>query len=119
MAEEKEDDFFTAKWFRGLVLAAILSGFGSSVSTLNKDTSDRYKGADAAKDFAIRDFQISAQGSRIQLLETQLAAHLQHSAAYTEVIRVNQKELDRLLVQIDKLTLRIRELEKQKGVGMP
>ena len=79
-------------WFRYLVLAALLSGAGSGVVGLTKDTSDRYKGSDAKEDFAHRDREI-------EKLQQLIQAHLQHSAAYSD--------------RIDRYEIRISELERQ------
>lgn len=106
MSEEKDDDIFTSKWFRSLIFASVLSGLGSSVTTLNKDTSDRYKGADAARDFAFRDARLDALDRGLSACQSNQAAHLQHSATYTQVIIQNQKDLDRIAV-------RVRDLERQ------
>ena len=79
-------------WFRYLVLAAVVSGAGSSVISLNKDTSDRYKGSDAREDFAARDRQIEA-------IQSVMQAHLQHSATYSD--------------RIDRYRVRIEHLEEE------
>ena len=79
-------------WFRYLVLAALLSGAGSGVVGITKDTSDRYKGSDAKEDFAHRDRDIEKLQQLMQL-------HLQHSATYSD--------------RIDRYGARILELEKE------
>ena len=79
-------------WFRYLVLAALLSGAGSGVVGLTKDTTDRYKGSDAKADFAERD-------AEIRDLQRQQNAHLQHSAVYSE--------------RIDRIGIRLAEVERQ------
>ena len=79
-------------WFRYLVIAALFSGAGSGYIGITKDTSDRYKGADARADFAERD-------AEIRDLQKQQNAHLQHSAVYSE--------------RIDRISLRLAEVERQ------
>ena len=79
-------------WFRYLVLAALLSGAGSGLVGLTKDTADRYKGSDAKSDFAERD-------EEIRDLQRQQNAHLQHSAVYSE--------------RIDRISISLAEVERQ------
>ena len=62
-----------------LVIAALFSGIGSSISGLTADTSDRYYASDAAKDFSRRDREFTELRHKIE-------EHLQHSAKYTEKI---------------------------------
>lgn len=52
--------------FRWLILGALLSSVGSGIVNLDKDTSDRYKGADAARDFALRDQRIEAVARAVE-----------------------------------------------------
>src|SRR6056300_1575996 len=79
-------------WFRYLVLAALLSGAGSGLVGVTKDTSDRYKGSDAKEDFAHRD-------KEIEKLQNMMQLHLQHSATYSD--------------RIDRYGARLTELEKE------
>jgi hypothetical protein len=79
-------------WFRYLVLGALLSGAGSGLVGITKDTSDRYKGSDAKEDFAHRDREIEKLQQLMQL-------HLQHSATYSD--------------RIDRYGVRLNELEKE------
>ena len=46
-------------WKLVLVLAALISSAGSGVMGLTQDTSDRYHGADAIRDLALRDERIA------------------------------------------------------------
>ena len=80
------DDVFDTKWFRGLVFAALLSGVGGGVSSLSKDDADRYRGAEARADFAIRDRRHDLLSARVSHLEIDASSHLQHSAQYTQII---------------------------------
>jgi len=85
---ESRDELFDSKWFRGLVVAALFSGAGGGVSALvnQGDTSDRYRGAEARADFAVRDRQHDILASRVSNLEIAFSGHLQHSAQYTQII---------------------------------
>ena len=65
------------KW---IIVLALGAGAGNGFMGLNQDTSDRYKAAEAASDFASRD-------ARIISLEQQFSEHLRHSATYTQIIR--------------------------------
>ena len=109
MSEEDKDDLFNTKWFRTLVISALLAGAGGGLSSFSKDTSDRYKGADAARDFRIRDTQIDAMRGRITAIESLLQGHLQHSAAYTQVITENAKDIERLDRRVEALIEEERE----------
>jgi uncharacterized membrane-anchored protein YhcB (DUF1043 family) len=84
-----DDGVFDAKWFRGLVIAAVVSGAGNGALGISRDASDRYKGEQARRDFAIRDFKIDA-------LRAELSKHLAHSAQYTEKIDEQQRKLERI-----------------------
>ena len=91
-------------WFRYLVFAALISGAGSSIVSLDKDTSDRYRGQDAKEDFALRDRQIEA-------LQSVMQAHLQHSATYTD-------RIDRYRVRIEHLESELEQhLRSSKSHG--
>ena len=118
MAEGK-DDLFDSKWFRGLIVAALLSGAGGGITALNKDDSDRYKGAEARADFAVRDRNHDLLSARVSNLEIAFSGHLQHSAQYTQIIidlknrfeATNHPPVEAMLIDYEK---RLRELEKNK-----
>lgn len=96
MTEEK-DDWWDAipSNFRILLIGALLSGAGSGAVNLGKDTSDRFKGADFAREIAIRD-------ARIRELERSQQAHFQHSARYTEIIeQLRQRFNDHMMTEHD------------------
>ena len=107
MSEEKDDGVFSSKWFAALVYSALLAGLGGNVASLNRDTSDRYHGSDAAKDFQSRDRRLEQLEYRIGVLEATSHSHLEHSAEYTQIVRENQKDIDRL-------TVRVREIERKE-----
>ena len=111
--ERDNDDLFNTKWFRTLIISALLAGAGGGLSSFSKDTSDRYKGADADRDFRLRDTQIDAMRGRITAIESLLQGHLQHSAAYTQVITENAKDIERIERKLDTLV----ELERQEHGG--
>ena len=73
-------------WFRYLIIAAIGSGAVSSGISLNADTSDRYKRAEAVKDLAVRDKKDEELAGEIRRLEIAMNNHLQHSAEYSRII---------------------------------
>lgn len=58
--EDGQGDWWSAipNPFRWIIIGALISGIASGAINLGKDTSDRYKGADAARDFALRDQRI-------------------------------------------------------------
>ena len=118
---ESRDELFDSKWFRGLVVAALLSGAGGSISALNKDDSDRYKAAEARADFAIRDTSLARGAARLTALELALSTHLQHSATYTQIILDLKKRFEetphppvRVEVALQDLETRIRALERHE-----
>lgn len=88
MAEQNDISDLSAahKW---LLIAALSAGVGNGVLGLNKDTSDRYKGTQARADFHLRD-------AKIEALEKQQAIHLQHSAAYTQIVNRIARDLREL-----------------------
>jgi len=120
MSDEKEEnDVFNSKWFRSLVVAALLSGAGGGISALTKDDADRYRGAEARADFAVRDGQLDILASRVSNFEIAFSGHLQHSAQYTQIIidLKNRFEatphppvrVEAMLIDYEK---RLRDLEK-------
>jgi len=46
-------------WNKLFLTLALLSGISGGVVGITRDTSDRYKGADARKDFELRDLKIT------------------------------------------------------------
>ena len=72
MIGEKDDGVLSGNAPTWLVFVALLSGAGSGVVGLTKDTSDRYKGADAAKDFQSRDIRINYAIEEIRDLKRQV-----------------------------------------------
>ena len=46
-------------WNKLFLTLALLSGISGGVVGVTRDTSDRYKGADAARDFELRDLKIN------------------------------------------------------------
>jgi hypothetical protein len=80
------DDLFDTKWFRGIVVAALLSGAGNGVVGLSRDVEDRYKGTQAASDFAKRD-------ADIRTIRQALSRHLEHTATYSERIDSDRETL--------------------------
>lgn len=89
MAEQQDDISNLSAAHKWLLVAALSAGVGNGVLGLNKDTSDRYKGSQARADFQIRD-------AKIEALQRQQAIHLQHSAAYTQIINRLADDLDEL-----------------------
>ena len=93
---EEENDFYSGKLFRTLVVAALFSGAGSGAINLNKDTSDRFKGADFTQQIATRDSAISSNRREIEAVDRSHQDHMRHSAAYTQIIiqlKLDLKEL--------------------------
>ena len=97
---EVEDDFFNSKFFRGLVLAALLSGVGGGLGSLTKDTSDRFKGADFRREIATRDATIYELRKELSQLERVYYDHQQHSAKYTQIIIQVSEELEELKEEV-------------------
>lgn len=89
MAEQQDDISNLSAAHKWLLVAALSAGVGNGVLGFNKDTSDRYKGTQARADFHLRDVKIEA-------LRKQQAIHLQHSAAYTQIINRLADDLDEL-----------------------
>ena len=75
-------------WNKYIIYLALFSGIGSGVAGLSADTSDRFKGADFAREIEVRD-------RRIQRLEDALHAHLEHSARYSQMIDDMRAEIMR------------------------
>lgn len=76
----------THKW---LIILALGAGAGNGFVGLNQDTADRYKGAEAKADFAIRDAYIRG-------LEREFAAHRQLCAARAQEIKQHGEDLNEL-----------------------
>ena len=90
MKEETDNDIAgLTNWHRILLISALLSGAGSSILGITKDTSDRYKGMDAARDFALRDERL------------------------TELRRDFEETQRRSVKHFDDIERRLRELEKR------
>ena len=91
MSEEGNDISNLSAGHKWLIAVALSLGAGGNLLGLQKsgDTSDRYKGAQARADFQVRD-------NKIQALERTQALHLQHSAAYTEIINRLSHDIDEL-----------------------
>ena len=83
--EEKGEGLLSGSVPAWLLVLALGSGVGSGLLGLSQDTSDRYHASRAERDFKMRD-------ERIQRLESELAAHLEHAAKYTQVIIQIQHE---------------------------
>ena len=118
MGEEKADVYDT-RWFRGLIVASLISGAGGGLSALSKDDSDRYKGAEARADFAIRDRRHDILTARVSQLEIALSGHLQHSATYTQIILDMKNRFEqtahppaRVEAMLSDYEKRLRELER-------
>ena len=89
MSGEKNDISDLSPIHKWLLIAALSMGAGGNFIGMQKDTSDRYKGSQARADFQIRD-------TKIQAIERTQALHLQHSAAYTEIINRLSRDIDEL-----------------------
>ena len=94
--EEITDDWWNsipqpARW---LIVGALLSSVASGGVNWNKDTSDRFKGADFRREIATRDAEILA-------LRRQLHSHLEHSAKYTQLIIEVEKDVTYGIVQTE------------------
>lgn len=99
---EQNDVLLDSKWFRGLVIAALLSGTGGGIGTLTK-TDDRFRGADFTREIAVRDSEISElkrrlgiKDRRIISLEVWRREHAKHSATWTQVIKADDGKLEDL-----------------------
>lgn len=90
MGEEKENDISNLSTFhKFIIVLALGAGAGNGIVGLNQDTSDRYKGAQARADFALRD-------ARIRGLEHLIHEHLNHSARYTQVVEQHSHDIEEL-----------------------
>lgn len=90
---EQNDVLLDNKYFRGLVIAALLSGSAGGLGSLTKDTSDRFKGADFRREITIRD-------TRIAELTRKQREHERHSAIYTERIKELIKDHEELRTEV-------------------
>lgn len=97
---EERDDFYSGKLFRTLVVAALFSGAGSGAINLNKDTSDRFKGADFARQITTRDSAISTNKRDIEAVNRSHQDHMRHSAAYTQIIIQLRLDLNELAEEV-------------------
>lgn len=86
----------TGNWFKYLVVASLFSGAGGNLASLNKDTSDRFKGQDFNREIAIRDHDIIRLQSDVLTLERERVKHLEHSAKHTQIIYTLQRRVQSL-----------------------
>lgn len=77
-----------SNWQLALIFSALLSGAGSGVIGLTQDTTDRYKGQDARRDFALRD-------ERITEIRRDLEAHIRSCDAKHRDFEERLRELER------------------------
>lgn len=96
-------DVLDTKWGRAIVIGALLSSLGSGAINFNKDTTDRFKGADWRAGIAIRDQRIAENKRDIERVDESHHEHLEHSAQYTQIILHQQREIDRLEERIKQL----------------
>lgn len=104
MTEEQDDlSSNVPGWARVVLVLSLLGGSANGVSFLTKDTSDRYKGADAARDFSKRDSEISELKRRLSIKDRRIISledwrryHTEHSATWTQIIKADDGKLEDL-----------------------
>lgn len=89
MNEEEHDELLSSRWYKYLLIATLTASGAGNVVSLQKDTSDRFKGADFQREIAYRDHRISD-------LERWASEHSKHSAEFTQRIVENTKDLERV-----------------------
>jgi septal ring factor EnvC (AmiA/AmiB activator) len=91
-----ESGIFSDKLFRTLVVAALLSGAGGGAVSLNSDASDRLTGTQAREEHTRINATLGELRRQNQHLREQINRHLEHSAKWTEVIRMLKADVERL-----------------------